>query len=405
MIFSSRSPRDVVAAMAEPESRRLRLAQVVTRMDIGGVPDHIMTLIAELRRDFDITLVCGEIDDVHRTALAQTGVPVETVPFRRLLSPLADIRTFLALFRLYKSRQFDIVHTHMSKAALIGSLAAVCARIPVVVNTAHNLGFIALPNRALRLLFWIYDFCLFRATMDAVITVSTKVRDRIVETRLFAPARVFAVHNGMALKKMSASAADAQDLRRAFGVGPDDVLIVSVARLVWFKGLSTLVSALPMLLAKAPRVHVVVAGEGQLRQELINQAEVLGVGSRFTLAGERRDIPALLAAADIFVLPSVSEGLPISIMEAMAAGKSVVATNVGGVSELVEDKETGFLVVPRDPQTLANAIAMLALDPPLRTAMGARGRYRIETDFAAPNMATQTEAIYRDCLKKNGRRS
>ena len=388
--------------MAEPY-RRLRLAQVVTRMDIGGVPDHIMTLIKELQPDFYITLICGEIDDIHRSELAAMNVAIETIPFRRLLSPVADIKTFLALLALNQSQKFDIVHTHMSKAALIGSMAAVRAGVPVVVNTAHNLGFVALPNRALKLLFWAYDFLLFRTFMDAVITVSKKVRERIVQTRLLPSDRVFSVHNGMSTQKMTVSDGDAAARRAEFGVAPDEVLIVSVARLVWFKGLSTLISAIPLVLTKCPGVRFVVAGGGPLQGELAKQAGDLGVGGRLVLAGERRDIPSILAAADIFVLPSVSEGLPISILEAMAAGKPVVATDVGGVAELVDHQRTGLIVPPGMPQALADALAQLALSPSLCLAMGSRGRQRIASEFSAPHMAQRTAAIYHDCLVRKGR--
>ena len=389
--------------MLESSNRRLRLAQVVTRMDIGGVPDHVMTLIRELRRDFDITVICGDIDEMHRRELTEMDVPIENVPFRRLLSPLADIKAFLALLAFYRAQQFDVVHTHMSKAALIGAIAAVCARTPAVVNTAHNLGFIALPQPFLRLLFWVYDFVLLRAAMDAVITVSAKVRERILQTRLLPRARVFAVHNGMSAQKMDVPESDAAARRAEFGVSPSEILIVSVARLVWFKGLDNLVSAMPLLLAKCPGVRIVVAGDGPLRDELARQAEDLGVGGRLELAGERRDIPAILAAADIFVLPSVSEGLPISIMEAMAAGKPVVATDVGGVAELVDQGSTGQIVPPRSAPALADALAQLALDPARRAAMGARGKLRIASEFTPEQMARRTADIYHAVLQRKGR--
>lgn len=389
--------------MTDSNHRRLRLAQVVTRMDIGGVPEHVMTLIRELRHDFDVTVICGDINDIHRHDLTEMNVAIESIPFRRLLNPLADIKTFFALFAFYRLQKFDVVHTHMSKAALIGSIAAVCARIPVIVNTAHNLGFIALPNRALKLLFWVYDFVLLRATMDAVITVSMQVRERIVQTRLLSPTRVFAVHNGMSGQKMKVSEGDAAARRAEFGVSSDEILIVSVARLVWFKGLSTLISAMPLLLAKYPGARIVVAGEGPLREELTKQAEDLGVGDRLVLTGERCDIPAILSAADIFVLPSVSEGMPISIMEAMAAGRPVVATDVGGVAELVDHNETGLLVPPRTPPALADALAQLALDPKQRAAMGARGQRRIASEFSPQQMAESTAAIYRGFLARKSR--
>lgn len=390
--------------MTDVSKAPLRLAQVVTRMDIGGVPDHIMTLIKELHDDFEITVICGQIDAAHRKALEALSVAIVIVPFRRLLSPLADIKTFLELRSLIKAHKFDIVHTHMSKAVLIGSIVALWMRVPLVINTAHNLGFIALPNIALRWLFWVYDFLLFRTSVDTVITVSNKVRDRIVVTNMLPAKRVVAIHNGMSTHKFGVAQIEIDARRLEFSSCPDDIVIVCVARLVWFKGLSTLVDAMPSVLARAPNARFVVVGDGPLKAELIAQAGNLGVGKQLILTGERRDIPGILAAADLFVLPSVSEGLPISIMEAMAVGLPTVATDVGGVSELVTDGETGLLVPPRATEALANALTTLALSPALRQAMGANGKRRIEKDFSPAQMAQCTAAIYRDRLLRRGRR-
>src|SRR5690606_18893625 len=122
------------------------------------------------------------LDAKYEHQLRGAGVEVVQVGFERLLNPLADLRTFFTLLRLFRSRRFDVVHTHMYKAALIGAAAAAVARVPVVVNTAHNLGFLALPNAGLRALFWLYDRLLFAATMDAVITVSNRIRQQVVDS-------------------------------------------------------------------------------------------------------------------------------------------------------------------------------------------------------------------------------
>ena len=390
--------------MSEPGGRRLRLAQVVTRMDIGGVPDHIMTLVRQLHVDFDIAIICGQIDDQHRQELEKLGIDIKIIPFRRLLSPFADARTFLALRSIFKTGKFDIVHTHMSKAVLIGSIAAKWMRVPLIVNTAHNLGFIALPNRALRLLFWVYDFLLSRLFIDRVITVSDKVRDRIVATRMLPTKRVAAIHNGMYIDKFEVPQMELAARRQELLAGPDDVLIVCVARLVWFKGLSTLVEAMPDIVRSVPKSRFVVVGDGPLKAELTAQAESLGMGNRLQLIGERRDIPAILRASDLFVLPSVSEGLPISIMEAMAAGLPVVATDVGGIAELVEEGKTGLLVPSRQPGALASALIKLANNPKWRQTFGANGKQRIATEFSPSKMARCTAALYRDSLSDRGGR-
>ena len=385
---------------------RPHVAQIATRMDTGGVPSHIMTLARGLQCNYAVTLVCGKLDPKHESALAAAGVPVIFVDFRRLLHPLADIRTLVTLVRILRAGRFDVVHTHMSKAALVGSIAAVIARVPVVVNTAHNLGFVAMPHAVLRALFWLYDRMLFAAAVDSVITVAENVRARMVSSRMIALDKVVSIHNGIDTALFDKRPAAAAECRSEFSNEPDAVLIVTVARLVWFKGLDTLIDAAHAVFAECPLARLVIVGDGPLHDRLVEQAAQLGIADRVLFTGERIDIPAILGAADIFVLSSVSEGMPISILEAMASAKPVVATAVGGVPELLTEGETGLLVPPAQPAALATALVKLACDPELRRSMGARGRARVDQEFSASAMVERTAALYARLLRqKAGRQS
>lgn len=391
------SPEPVSAA------RRLRVAQVVTRMDVGGVPDHIMTLVRGVRNSADITVVCNAIDERHRDELEALGVRIRIVPMRRLLAPVADVRGLVALTRLFRTDRYDIVHTHMSKAALLGGIAATLARVPVRINTAHNIGALAMPNAALRALFWIYDRLLLGLTTDAVVTVAERVKAGIAAKRIVPEHKLFAIHNGIDTQRFSVSPDAAQAVRREFGLADDDVLVVAVARLVWFKGLDTLVAAAAIVLGSQPQARFLIVGDGPQRDQLMRQAEALDIASRVTFAGERRDIPAILAAADLFVLSSVSEGLPVSILEAMASAKPVVATRVGGVAELVEDGSTGLLVDAGNASGLATALGGLIADPNRRMTMGRAGLARVKERFSNDRMVAKTAALYRDLLAAGSR--
>ncbi|CAN7593112.1 glycosyltransferase [Rhizobium sp. LjRoot254] len=374
--------------------RRLRVAQIVTRMDIGGVPDHVMTLVRGLSPDMDVTVICNTIDAQHERDLSELGVPFICVRMERLLSLISDLRGFQQLRRILRDGRFDIVHSHMSKAALLGGIAAVTTGIPVTINTAHNLGFLALPNPAARLLFWVYDRLLFALTADAVITVSERVRDGIVRGGIVGTSKVVSIHNGIDVAKFSDAAGAARAIRSEFGVGPEDVLVVTVARLVWFKGLHDLLDAAALVLAQFGNVRFLIAGTGSQRDELAARASALGIGERVIFAGERRDVPSILAAADVFALSSVSEGLPISILEAMAAGVAVVATDVGGISELVEEGVNGYLVPARDPPAFAERLCRLAGDAALRRSFGASGRTRARLEFSPERMVMRTADLY-----------
>lgn len=363
-------------------------------MDIGGVPDHVMTLARGLRGEFDVSVLCASIDPRHARELDRLGVPVITVPFARLPSPLADLRALITAAAEMRRHRFDVVHTHMSKAVLVGATAARLTRVPLVINTAHNLGFLALPNPALRALFWIYDKMLFWACCDVIVTVSESVRAGVVRGRIASDGKVVAIANGIDPDRFNVPPEVRRDTRTLLS-GSDGPLIVTVARLVWFKGLDTLIDAVPALLARHPRARIAIVGDGPLREILEARADALGLADRIVFLGERRDVPEILAAADIFVLPSVSEGMPISILEAMAASRPVVATRVGGVPDLVSEDETGIVVPARDPEALSAALIRLADDPALAGGMGAAGRQRLDASFSAQAMVTRTAVLYR----------
>lgn len=383
----------------------MRIAQVVVHMDLGGVPEQVLMLITGLAPDHFVTLVCGELDPKYEHQLRALGVEVVQVGFKRLLNPLADVKTFVTLLRLFRAGRFDVVHTHMYKAALIGTAAAAMARVPAVVNTAHNLGCLALPNAVLRRLFWIYDKLLFAATTDAVIMVSNRIRQRVVDGGLVPARKAVAIQNGIDAGPFLAAEHQRDRLRAEFDCSPEDILIVTVGRLVWFKGLDVLLDAIPSIAACCDRARFVLIGEGPLRTQLMKKAELLSVSDRIRFAGERHDIPAVLAAADIFVLPSISEGLPISILEAMAAGKPVIASDVGGIPELVSDGETGVLFPVRDAGALARAINRVAADRQLRQRMAERGRQRVLTKFSSSAMVHKTVELYSSLLSRKSLRN
>jgi len=374
-------------------------------MDVGGVPDHVMTLARSLGPRHDLTVFSGEIDPRHEAELLALGVRIERLPFARLPDPLRDLRVLLSLRRLLGKGRFDVVHTHMSKAALLGVMATrLMPGRPRVVNTAHNLGSLALRKPLARLAFRFYDRMLLGRATDRVIVVSERIREQVLALGLIAPARVTAIANGISLERFDVPCANSQALRADLGLAQSDVLVLCVARLVWFKGLDLLISAFARVAAAAPGARLCIVGAGPLRDALQAQAASLGLGKQVSLIGERQDVPALLAACDLFVLSSVSEGMPISILEAMAAGRATVATDVGGVRELVRDGETGLLVASGDAAGLGAALLMMIRDPGERGRMGAVARALAYSGFGGAAMSARTEALYLDVLARRADR-
>nr|WP_322867286.1 glycosyltransferase family 4 protein [Aquicoccus sp. G2-2]MEA1114615.1 glycosyltransferase family 4 protein [Aquicoccus sp. G2-2] len=373
---------------------------LVTRMDVGGVPDHVMTLLDGFSDAVHVTLICDHIHKPHEEEARKKGAEIILLPMRRMPGLFSDIRTLVALCRILQDGDFDILHTHMSKAALLGAMIGIVMPSMRVVNTAHNLGYIAMPQRWKKAIFWVYDRVIGSIGIDATVTVSQTVADLALRARLIPARRLHVIRNGIRLAPFARRLAAAPPATDVIPVAvADGPVILTVARLVWFKGIDTLISAMASVRETHPKAHLIIVGDGELRGALSNQAEALGLTDAITFAGERDDVPALLKYSDLFVLPSVSEGLPISLLEAMAASLPIVATRVGGIPELVSESETGQLVNSGDQQALASAISDYLDDPARMKAAGAAGLARLEKHFSQQAMVAQTLALYETLLK------
>jgi glycosyltransferase involved in cell wall biosynthesis len=328
------------------------------------------------------------------------GVEIILIPMRRLMGGASDWRAFKMLRQTIRDGDYDILHTHMSKAALLGALIGMTDRGIKVVNTGHNFGFVALPQRWKKAIFWCYDRFISSFGHDATVTVSQIVADAVVKARMVPRKRLHAIPNGIRVRRFDAIASAPLELKtEVLGTAmTDGPLITCVARLVWFKGLHTLIDALPDIIARHPDSRVLIVGDGELRADLETQAKRLGVDHTIVFAGERDDIPQLLKISDLFVLPSLSEGLPISLLEAMATGLPLVATRVGGIPELIEEGKNGYLVPSSDTHALGQAILSFLDDPEKMHQAGLAGRELLEKQFSQTAMVQKTEELYLDLI-------
>ena len=378
-----------------------KLLTVLTRMDVGGVPDHVIALLSNIADRYELWLVCREVIPQHAARLKEIGVRVELIDLARVPNPLRDLRALIRLVRFIRRERFDILHSHMSKGAMMGGIAGRIARVPVVVHTAQGFGWLALRNPVLRALFWIYDRTLFASTLDRLFVVSERQGDRLVADRMVDRRLMTTVYNGIdpdAVRRDAQKGISRQDL----GVPDDAILVVTVARLVWFKAVHTLIEAVHKLGDRAAKAHFIVVGDGNLRPELEQQIAALGLQDRVRLIGARHDAARIIKLADIFALSSVAEGMPLAIMMAMALNLPVVANAVDGVPELVIEGETGLLVPPRDPAAFAAALQRMIDDPELRRRCGDAGRTRVDENFTQRVMADKTDRLYRELLASKG---
>jgi glycosyltransferase involved in cell wall biosynthesis len=342
-------------------SRRPRVVLAVTLAEVGGAQTYVVSLLPALTDRFDVVVAAHGPGPVREAAIASGAryVPLEHV--RRPISPARDLLGLIELVRLLRRERPDIVHASSSKAGVLTRLAARLVGVPIRVFTVHGWAFLAYSGLSSRLYRWADRFV--RPLTTATICVSEGEQAAGLEAHTCDRERTVVIPNAVDVSAVPRSQHD-----RA------TPLIVAVGRLKAPKDFITLVRAFSVLPERS--FEALIVGEGPDRPELEQEIRRLGLAGSVQLAGERSDVPELLARADVFVLSSASEGLPVSVLEAMAAGLPVVASRVGGVPEAVLDGRTGVLVRPGDPDELAAALERLVADTALRRRLGAAGRAR-----------------------------
>lgn len=338
---------------------------LVTLAEIGGAQTYVMSLVPALAERFDVTVGAwgpGPLRAATERAGA-TYVPLQHV--RRALHPVHDVLGVAELVRLMRRVQPQVVHTNSSKAGVLGRIAAAVARVPVRIFTVHGWAFKAHYGLASRL--YLLADRLVRPITTRFVCVAETERELGIRARTCTAAQTTVIHN----------AVDTASAQKAVLAG-DPPLLLSVGRLKEPKDFVTLVRALAHI--EEP-FRARILGEGPDRAAVEAEVGRLGLTDCVELAGEVDDVPAQLAAADAFVLSSRSEGMPMSILEAMAAGLPVVATRVGGIPELVADGETGLLVPAGDDVALGVALRRVVGDAELRRTLGSRGRARAVAEF------------------------
>ena len=320
--------------------------------------------------------------------IRQLGVPVDLLPIPHLRSPGS-----LPRFRRYLRRhQIDLAHTRLEFANTLGTLAARWQGIPAVctLHTFDNLEEDRRAARRVRVMWWA-----LRHFSRRIIAVSEKIRQYHVQTARFDPAKVVTLYNGIDLSRFRRPPGT---IRIELGIPPDAPLLLTVAVLRQPKGIQYMLEALPAVLTAAPQARYLVVGDGDYAQPLRQAARQHNVVDRVIFAGARRDVPQLLAASDLFVLPTLLDALPTVLIEAMAAGKPIVASRVGGVPEIVNDGRSGLLVPPAQPDKLARACIQLLQDRELAQQMGRAGREIAGQRFDIRRQAERLGEIYLELL-------
>jgi len=365
------------------------VAYAISTMGVGGTPRHLVEVLGHLdRRAFAPSLHCFDATRPEYALLpAVRSLGVEVVD-GGVRGSLRGPRFGAAVLRMaagFRRRRVRVVHSYLFDANLLGTLAARLARVPVALVSKRSLD--RYGERRRRLACRVANRLATRVMANA-----EAVRRNVHEAEGCPLDRIVVVPNGI-------------DLGRIPSAGPAAAPVVgTIGRLATKKGQADLLEAAPLVLDRVPAATFLLVGDGPLRGDLERRARELGIADRVRFRGAVPDGAAVLPELSVFALPSHMEGMSNGLLEAMAAGLPVVATDVGGNPEVVVDGETGFVVPPRDPAALAEAILVLLKDPDRGRAMGAAGRARVAEHYTVQRMVARLEALYASLLAAPGRR-
>ena len=386
---------------------RLKVMQIISNLDIGGAQEVVRTLAAYLAEAGCVSIVCTFKDGPLREDIEQLGIPVEILPARRysiVTFPLFVkdmLRIRQALVDLVKKHHIDVIQTHLLRVLdFLVLTVRDSTNTPLVFWTVHNTNeelqreqlprhkWLLKPKRlGYRLL-----YRLTARSVNGFIAVADGVKTELLETIGPFEEKITVICNGVDVKRYQ-KPIDKAVIRQNLGLSEQAHLITVVGTFKRQKGHCYLIEAASSLVTLFPDLHILFIGDGDLREELQAQTKTLGLDQHIHFLGSRHDVPDLFAASDYFVLPSLWEGLPMALIEAMASGLPIVATDVSGTRQVMIPGETGIVVPPGDAQQLKEAIEYFLSDPAQARIMGAAAQRRIE-GFSARKQAEEHIALY-----------
>jgi glycosyltransferase involved in cell wall biosynthesis len=383
---------------------RVRVLHVITRLVVGGAQENTLLTVRHLDRGrYEVALASGPTLGPEGSLEAEVPRDVLFLRVPELVRPPHPPKDAVALgklYRLMRRGRYHIVHTHTTKAGLLGRLAARLARVPVVVHTPHGHAFHGYLSRAGSEALRRVEATLARWT-DAIVCLTEAERDDHLRLGVGEPWQFEVVHSGVDLARFRMPPRDPEAKRRELGLPAAARVVGCVARLAPVKGVQYLLEALPRIRASVPEAVLVFVGDGELRPQLERRAQELGVDGAVRFLGLRRDVHEIVHLFDVSVLPSLNEGMGKAAVEAMAAGKPVVASAVSGLRDVVRPGRNGVLVPPGDPDALSRAVLDLLNDSDRARRLGEAARQDAES-YGVEAMVARLEALYDRLLRTKG---
>ena len=382
-----------------------KILHIITRLDMGGSAQNTLLSCKELCGKYEILLVHGlshesGMSDLEKQIVEdgvgqaqKNGVKVIALPtLVRSIRPIKDFRALLSIIWLLSKEKPDIVHTHSSKGGILGRLAAKIAGVPNIIHTPHGHVFYGhFGTIASKIFLWAEK--IFSRFTDRMVALTDGEKDDYINLSVCPPEKLFKIHSGVDVKKFMHANGNRVEKRRSLGLDQNEAVIGFVGWLLPIKGPDYLLKAMDYVWQGHPEASLVLVGKGGMDVDLRAEALKKNANGKVKFLGWREDVDEIMPLFDMLVLPSLNEGMGRVLVEAMAAGKPVVASRVGGIPDLVRHAETGYLVPPADEKALADGIKKLLDDPERAKQMGLRGREHCR-QFSIEAMIDKLDKLY-----------
>ncbi len=375
--------------------RKIKVLQMIDQPFLGGGQIHLLSLARGLdKSQFDIS-VCSKEGGAFVDAIKEAGITHFPVSFRKA----PDREIIRTLRKIFKENQFDVLHTHGGVAGFYGRWMAHRCRVPVILHTLHGIHYLHYRIPLLKYLHIWLERWLSRFT-DGLIFVSDEDKKRGKIFGLAPEKKMFVIKNGIAAPTTVSDKHFKKNITDELGIDLKAPLVGTIARLHRQKGIPILLKAARVMREAFPEVNIVIIGGGPLHRKLLKLNSKLKNEGFVRFLGERKDAHKFMSLFDVFVLSSLWEGLPYAVLEAGALGKAIVATDVVGSRELIQEGQTGVLVPPGDPDSLAYGIVRLLKDPEKAAILGANLKKKILEKYTLTRMIRQTQDLYLELLDK-----
>jgi len=380
--------------------RKINILYVVTQLELGGAQKQLLSLIRQIDRDrYNLFLFTAQDGLLMEEALSLSDLTLHRSKYiKRSIDPLKDLLALIEIVRFIKKNKIDVVHTHSSKAGVLGRWAGALARAKIIIHTVHGWSFNDFQNPFVRKLYQRLERISAKFT-DKIVVVSNHDRQKGLDSRIGSDRQYFLLRYGIDRAQFGSKDSS---IRKELGISEDALVVGTIACFKPQKALEDFVQLASLARQVLPQARFLMVGDGVLRQKIERLIAEFNLGPQFILVGWRRDIPRILSAMDVFVLTSLWEGLPIAVLEAMASQVPVVATHTGGISEVIAEGKTGFLVPCHDMPSMLKKVRILLEDASLKSRIICDAKKCVDEKFDTKTLVRAYEDLYQKLTEIKG---